>query len=174
MCDRRHPINPDNREAMPRVMVCQVSQYLHGFWRALAWGSVVHLPLKPTPPKPQVHPTITARRAVARLCHSPWSQAPLHAFTRKRYFARTDLALIFPIMSRSTDPGHFFQTDTSLSEAARKKTKSTNNAGNPIHLNSKLLAAIANDEDGGRSIFLAEAAGTVRRVELEVCTNILS
>ena len=71
-------------------------------------------------------------------------------------------------MSRSTDPDHFFQTDSSLSESARKKVKATNDSGNPLRLTSKLLAAVADPEDAGR-IYVAEATGAVRRVVIEVC-----
>ncbi|TKA50686.1 hypothetical protein B0A49_10661 [Cryomyces minteri] len=53
-------------------------------------------------------------------------------------------------MSRSTDPGHFFQTDTSQEEIARRAVKSRNTAGNPTKLSSKLLAIAADPEDAGR------------------------
>jgi len=72
------------------------------------------------------------------------------------------------IMSRSTDPGHFFQSSAALSEISRKAAKSKNSFGNPIRLPSKILAVIADPDDAGR-VFVAEAAGTVRRVVLEVC-----
>ncbi|KAK5201077.1 hypothetical protein LTR16_003926 [Cryomyces antarcticus] len=53
-------------------------------------------------------------------------------------------------MSRSTDPGHFFQTDTSQEEIARRAVKSRNTAGNPTKLSSKLLAIAADPDDAGR------------------------
>ncbi|KAI9695558.1 MAG: hypothetical protein M1820_008571, partial [Bogoriella megaspora] len=79
-------------------------------------------------------------------------------------------------MSRSTDPGHFFQSakdenngnihSSALSSAERKSRKSKNTHGNPIHLPSKILA-IANDPDDPSSIYIAESAGTVRRLNLQ-------
>ncbi|KAF2146071.1 uncharacterized protein K452DRAFT_220152 [Aplosporella prunicola CBS 121167] len=69
-------------------------------------------------------------------------------------------------MSRSVDPGHFFQTSSALSESARKAEKAKNAAGNPIKLSSKLLAVVADPEDDGR-VYVAESAGNVRRVALE-------
>ncbi|KAF2229912.1 WD40 repeat-like protein [Viridothelium virens] len=71
-------------------------------------------------------------------------------------------------MSRSTDPGHFFQTESSLTDAARKAKKSKNNAGDPIRLKSKILTIIA-DPDDGRGVYVAESAGTARRISLQVC-----
>ncbi|EON61710.1 hypothetical protein W97_00926 [Coniosporium apollinis CBS 100218] len=69
-------------------------------------------------------------------------------------------------MSRSTDPGHFFQTTASLSEITRKAQKSTNTHGSPIRLPSKILSIGADPDDAGR-VYVAEAAGTARRVVLE-------
>ncbi|KAF2840390.1 WD domain-containing protein [Patellaria atrata CBS 101060] len=69
-------------------------------------------------------------------------------------------------MSRSTDPGHFFQTSVSLSEAERKAKKSSNNNGIPIKLRSKILA-VATDPDDTDAIYVAEAAGTVKKLSLE-------
>ncbi|KAJ9666063.1 hypothetical protein H2201_003741 [Coniosporium apollinis] len=69
-------------------------------------------------------------------------------------------------MSRSTDPGHFFQTTASLSETTRKAQKSTNIHGSPIRLPSKILSIAADPDDVGR-VYVAEAAGTARRVALE-------
>ena len=89
-------------------------------------------------------------------------------------------------MSRSTDPGHFFQTRSgpkyrpncslielligpshSLAETTRKASKSKNNFGSPIRLQSKILAVIADPEHAG-AIYVAESAGTARRVVLDV------
>ncbi|KAF2084398.1 WD repeat protein [Saccharata proteae CBS 121410] len=69
-------------------------------------------------------------------------------------------------MSRSSHPGHFFQTSTALSESARKAQKAKNASGNPIKLPSKLLAAIA-DPLNPHHVYVAEAAGKVRHVALE-------
>lgn len=54
-----------------------------------------------------------------------------------------------------------------LSETARKTKKSKNETGNPIKLPSKILALCADPDDDG-AIYAAEAAGTVKRVVLEV------
>ncbi|KAH7046655.1 WD domain-containing protein [Macrophomina phaseolina] len=69
-------------------------------------------------------------------------------------------------MSRSADPGHFFQTSSSLSESERKAKKSKNKLGDPIKLGSKLLAVAADPEDNDR-VYVAEAAGNVKRIALE-------
>ncbi|KAI9774857.1 MAG: hypothetical protein M1840_000073 [Geoglossum simile] len=69
-------------------------------------------------------------------------------------------------MSRSTDPGHFFQTEASLDEIARKSQKAHNNKGQPITLPSKILAVEPDPRDV-RRVYVAESGGTVRRVVLE-------
>ncbi|KAI9792756.1 MAG: hypothetical protein M1835_007667 [Candelina submexicana] len=71
-------------------------------------------------------------------------------------------------MAPSTDSGNYFQTETSIEETQRKAKKSTNNAGNPIKLSSKILA-VAEDPTNPNRVYVAESAGTVRRVVLEVC-----
>jgi hypothetical protein len=70
-------------------------------------------------------------------------------------------------MSRSTDPGHFFQTDASESTRARRAAKSGNKHGNPIILQSKILNAIP-DPFSSACIYIAESAGCVRKVNVEV------
>ncbi|OAL55246.1 WD domain-containing protein [Pyrenochaeta sp. DS3sAY3a] len=74
-------------------------------------------------------------------------------------------------MSRSNDPGHYFQTTSSLEETARKAAKSKNAKGNPIRLPSKILAIIADPQDE-QQIYVAEAAGSVKRINLK--TNSVS
>jgi len=73
-------------------------------------------------------------------------------------------------MSRSTDAGHFFQTSESLATSERKAAKAQNKAGNPIKLPSKLLALLLDPTDDDK-IWLAEAAGEVKRVDLDVCKS---
>ena len=73
-------------------------------------------------------------------------------------------------MSRSTDPGHFFQTDASESTRARRAAKSGNKNGDPIILQSKILNVIA-DPFSEACIYIAESAGCVRRLNLEVGTS---
>ena len=70
-------------------------------------------------------------------------------------------------MSRSTDPGHFFQTDASESIRARRAAKSGNNYGNPIVLQSKILNCVP-DPFSTTAIYIAESAGCVRKVNFEV------
>ena len=72
-------------------------------------------------------------------------------------------------MSRSTDPGHFFQTDASESTRARKAAKSGNTNGNPIVLQSKILDVIP-DPFSPACIYIAESAGCARNVNVEVGT----
>ncbi|KUJ08510.1 WD40 repeat-like protein [Mollisia scopiformis] len=69
-------------------------------------------------------------------------------------------------MSRSTDPGHFFQTDASESTRARRAAKSGNKNGNPIVLQSKILS-VTPDPFSPACIYIAESAGCVRRVNIE-------
>ncbi|MCJ1285354.1 hypothetical protein MMC26_004694 [Xylographa opegraphella] len=69
-------------------------------------------------------------------------------------------------MSQTTDPDRFFQTTDSIAETARKAKKSTNKHGSPIKLPSKILAIIP-DPTASNRVYVAEAAGTARRVELD-------
>ncbi len=59
------------------------------------------------------------------------------------------------------------QCSTSIEEINRKAIKSKNTHGAPVRLQSKILAVIGDPTDDGR-IYVAESAGTVRRVVLEV------
>jgi hypothetical protein len=70
-------------------------------------------------------------------------------------------------MSVSNDPGHFFQTDASESTRARRAAKSGNKLGNPIVLQSKILNIIL-DPFSSSSVYIAESAGCVRKVNIEV------
>jgi hypothetical protein len=70
-------------------------------------------------------------------------------------------------MSRSTDPGHFFQTDASESTRARRAAKAGNKNGNPVVLPSKILNVIP-DPFSSSCIYVAESAGCIRRVNVEV------
>ncbi|KAK4504936.1 hypothetical protein PRZ48_002899 [Zasmidium cellare] len=67
-------------------------------------------------------------------------------------------------MSRSNDPGHYFQTTEALATSERKAAKSKNKHGHPIKLPSKILA-VCDDGEGG--VYAAEAAGDVKRVVLD-------
>lgn len=72
-------------------------------------------------------------------------------------------------MSRSDDPGHFFQSDASDATRARRAAKSSNKHGNPIVLQSKILGAIQ-DPFSAECIYIAESAGCVRKVNVRVGT----
>ena len=87
------------------------------------------------------------------------------------------LSLVVPsvrniTMSIADDPGNYFQTTDSLATSERKAAKAKNKEGNPITLPSKILAAQlvprSSDGDGSEAIYVAEAAGDVKRVRLEV------
>lgn len=67
----------------------------------------------------------------------------------------------------NNDAGNYFQTTDSIAETERKAAKSTNKHGDPIALPSKILA-IHPDQDNDNAILVAEAAGDVKRIDLEV------
>ncbi|EEH46827.2 uncharacterized protein PADG_02925 [Paracoccidioides brasiliensis Pb18] len=69
-------------------------------------------------------------------------------------------------MAVSSHPDDFFRTTAAVEDSHRKAKKSENLNGNPIKLNSKLLA-IAADPSSSHSVYVAESAGLLRRVELE-------
>ncbi|PGG99893.1 hypothetical protein AJ79_08375 [Helicocarpus griseus UAMH5409] len=69
-------------------------------------------------------------------------------------------------MAQSSHRDDFFQTTTSLQETRRKAEKSSNTEGNPIKLQSKLLA-IAPDPRSPGAVYVAESAGLLRKVVLE-------
>ena len=71
------------------------------------------------------------------------------------------------VMSRSTDPDHFFQTAHSEQERKRREVKAKNEHGRPIRLQSKILAVIADPRDLG-AIYVAQSNGTAKRIKLEV------
>lgn len=56
---------------------------------------------------------------------------------------------------------------SALNETARKATKSKNTRGRPIKLPSKILAVVP-DTQHEDHIYVAEAAGNIKRVNLEV------
>jgi hypothetical protein len=76
------------------------------------------------------------------------------------------IAITINIMA-NPNAGHFFQTSESLVAEQRKASKAQNKLGRPIKLSSKLLAVTADPFDE-RAVYVAEAAGEVRRVVLEV------
>ncbi|KHJ30772.1 putative wd repeat-containing protein [Erysiphe necator] len=69
-------------------------------------------------------------------------------------------------MNRSSDPGHFFESDASKATRARKATKSINNNGNPISLQSKILHVIL-DPFSSQHVYVAESSGCARKVNIK-------
>lgn len=71
-------------------------------------------------------------------------------------------------MSISNDAGHFFQSSAALATTERKSAKSKNKRGDPIQFSSKILAILNDPADEG-VLFVAEAAGEVKKVIVDVC-----
>ncbi|KAE8414651.1 WD40-repeat-containing domain protein [Aspergillus pseudocaelatus] len=69
-------------------------------------------------------------------------------------------------MSRSSHRDDFFQTTAALDEQKRKDAKSKNTNGDPIRLQSKILAVEADPLNSG-AVFVAQSGGTVRKIILE-------
>ncbi|OGM46814.1 WD repeat protein [Aspergillus bombycis] len=69
-------------------------------------------------------------------------------------------------MSRSSHRDDFFQTTAALDEQKRKDAKSKNTNGDPIRLQSKILAVEADPLNPG-AVFVAQSGGTVRKIILE-------
>jgi hypothetical protein len=86
-------------------------------------------------------------------------------------------------MPQSSHRDDFFQTEfvnpsaafsfiltassASIQDSDRKIAKSKNEHGSPIRLQSKILA-VAADPFSAQAVFVAESAGTIRKVSLEV------
>ncbi|KAJ3531384.1 hypothetical protein NM208_g8902 [Fusarium decemcellulare] len=68
---------------------------------------------------------------------------------------------------QSVDRDHFFETDASQAQRQRKAAKAGNKHGEPLAMKSKILAAIPDPASPLTSIFIAESAGFVRRINLE-------
>lgn len=75
-------------------------------------------------------------------------------------------------MSRSDNAGHYFQTSDALATEERKAAKASNKHGSPIKLPSKILA-VSQDPRLDGAVYVAEAAGEVKRVVVEVCKSVL-
>jgi len=66
-----------------------------------------------------------------------------------------------------SNAGHFFQTSDSLETIKRKTAKKANKHGDPVALSSKVLSLHA-DSRNRANVFVAEAAGDVQKVDVEV------
>lgn len=67
----------------------------------------------------------------------------------------------------SSDPRHFFESDAQQSQRERREAKSTNKFGRPVALKSKLAAACVSPVSSSNTIFVAESAGSVRKVNVD-------
>ncbi|ROV97732.1 hypothetical protein VMCG_07390 [Cytospora schulzeri] len=67
----------------------------------------------------------------------------------------------------SSDPRHFFESDAAQSKRERREAKSSNKFGNPIALKSKIAAACVDPHSPSNSVFVAETAGSVRRINVD-------
>ncbi|KAK0615815.1 WD40-repeat-containing domain protein [Bombardia bombarda] len=72
---------------------------------------------------------------------------------------------------QSSDPGHFFETDAEQLTRKRRAAKAGNKYGNPIQLKSKILAAVVDPRAPSSAIFVAESAGSVRRIDLDTSST---
>lgn len=72
----------------------------------------------------------------------------------------------FPFLKSSTNPLRS-SIRNSIAEIGRRAAKSKNNHGNPIRLESKILAVIV-DPTHPCAVYIAESTGTARRIVLEV------
>ncbi|KAI4156424.1 MAG: hypothetical protein LQ341_000015 [Variospora aurantia] len=71
-------------------------------------------------------------------------------------------------MPTTNEADHFFQTTHSITETERKSRKGTNKNGAPVRIPSKILAAVADPSCPSDAVFVAESAGNVRRVVVDV------
>ncbi|KAM0300949.1 hypothetical protein ACHAPM_006248 [Fusarium culmorum] len=68
---------------------------------------------------------------------------------------------------QSADRDHFFETDAVQAQRQRRAAKADNKNGEPIVMKSKVLAVVPDPASPLTSVFIAESAGAVRRINLE-------
>ncbi|KAM0235394.1 hypothetical protein ACHAPO_005680 [Fusarium lateritium] len=68
---------------------------------------------------------------------------------------------------QSADRDHFFETDAVQAQRQRRAAKADNKNGEPIVMTSKVLAVVPDPASPLNSVFIAESAGAVRRINLE-------
>ncbi|RGP75898.1 transcriptional repressor rco-1 [Fusarium sporotrichioides] len=68
---------------------------------------------------------------------------------------------------QSADRDHFFETDAVQIQRQRRAAKADNKNGEPIVMKSKVLAVVPDPASPLTSVFIAESAGAVRRINLE-------
>lgn len=67
----------------------------------------------------------------------------------------------------SSDPRHFFESDADQSKRQKREAKSGNKFGKPIVLKSKIAAAVLDPTSPSNSVFIAESAGSARRINVD-------
>ncbi|ROT42344.1 WD domain-containing protein [Sodiomyces alkalinus F11] len=67
----------------------------------------------------------------------------------------------------TSNPEHFFETDTQLAKRQLRAKKEENTFGDPIRISSKVLAVIPDPAQPYNSIFTAESGGRVSRINVE-------
>jgi len=75
------------------------------------------------------------------------------------------------LMSVSNDPGHFFQTSTSLEKQKLRGLKANNTNGSPLITSSKIITFVLDPESTQSRLprlFTGVSGGLARRVNLEV------
>jgi hypothetical protein len=65
-----------------------------------------------------------------------------------------------------------FEISAAFAQQDRKAAKAGNKNGDPISMKSKILAAIADPFHPSDGVFIAESAGTVRRLNINVCSTL--
>ncbi|KAK1772408.1 WD40-repeat-containing domain protein [Phialemonium atrogriseum] len=70
-------------------------------------------------------------------------------------------------MFKSSDPQNFFETDADQAKRERRAAKADNKYGNPIILKSKILAVTPDPRSPSSTIYVAESAGSIRKVNLD-------
>ncbi|EOO03614.1 putative wd repeat-containing protein [Phaeoacremonium minimum UCRPA7] len=68
---------------------------------------------------------------------------------------------------QSSDPRRFFETDAEQAKREKRAVKASNKFGSPIALKSKIVAAVVDPSSPSSTVFIAESAGTVRRVNVD-------
>ncbi|EKJ69989.1 hypothetical protein NXS19_010518 [Fusarium pseudograminearum] len=68
---------------------------------------------------------------------------------------------------QSADRDHFFETDAVQAQRQRRAAKADNKNGEPIVMKSKVLSVVPDPASPLTSVFIAESAGAVRRINIE-------
>ncbi|KAF6844649.1 WD repeat-containing protein [Colletotrichum musicola] len=71
----------------------------------------------------------------------------------------------------SSNQEHFFETDAQQAKRQQRAEKEENTFGNPLRMNSKVLAVIPDPKKPHTSVFTAESGGRVSRIDTEPRTD---